>query len=73
MSGHHGHGVLLCAGFRPHYESIADSIIPVDVPGSTSANLLSLPFVNVARPIFPLDKDAEAPALLELAQAVARL
>ena len=61
------------AGFRPHYEAIADSIIPVDVPGSTSANLLSLPFVNVARPIFPLDKDAEAPALLELAQAVARL
>ena len=51
-------------GFRPHYEAIAHQIIPVDVPGSTSANLLSLPYQNVQRPIFPLDPDAAAPSSL---------
>lgn len=42
-------------GFRTHYQSIAAAIVPVDVPGSTSANLHSLPFTNCPRPIFPLD------------------
>ncbi|MEC7565668.1 MAG: M81 family metallopeptidase [Planctomycetota bacterium] len=42
-------------GFRPYYESIASEVCAVDVVGSTSANLKSLPFKNVARPIFPLD------------------
>eukprot|EP01046_Picozoa_sp_COSAG06_P057909 COSAG06_NODE_11452_length_1506_cov_2.224591_1_plen_233_part_00 len=62
-------------GFRPHYEAIAESIIPVDVPGSTSANLLSLPFVNLQRPIFPLDRDARPLALLglEVAETTANL
>jgi microcystin degradation protein MlrC len=46
-------------GFRTWYESIAALIVPVDVPGSTSANLKSLPFENCVRPIFPLDDDAE--------------
>lgn len=45
-------------GFRTHYESIAARIVPVDVPGSTSANLKTLPFENCVRPIFPLDADA---------------
>ena len=45
-------------GFRTWYESIAALIVPVDVPGSTSANLKSLPFENCVRPIFPLDEDA---------------
>ena len=45
-------------GFRTHYESIAANIVAVDVPGSTSANLHSLPFQRVSRPIFPLDADA---------------
>lgn len=45
-------------GFRTHYESIAASIVAVDVPGSTSANLHSLPYKRVSRPIFPLDADA---------------
>lgn len=45
-------------GFRTWYESIAALIVPVDVPGSTSANLKSLPFKNCVRPIFPLDEDA---------------
>lgn len=57
-------------GFRPYYEAIAQQIIPVDVPGSTSANLLSLPYRNVQRPIFPLDRDALSPELEPL-EAVA--
>jgi microcystin degradation protein MlrC len=48
-------------GFRTWYESIAALIVPVDVPGSTSANLKSLPFKNCVRPIFPLDEDAQFP------------
>lgn len=42
-------------GFRPYYESDAAAICAVDVIGSTSANLKSLPFNHVVRPIFPLD------------------
>ena len=52
-------------GFRTHYESIAEAIVAVDVPGSTSANLHSLPFSNCPRPIFPLDEivpDPDFPA-----------
>jgi len=48
-------------GFRTHYESIAAAIVPVDVPGSTSANLHSLPFSNCPRPIFPLDDNVPEP------------
>ena len=44
-------------GFRPYYEQDAANICPVDVVGSTSANLKSLPFKNLARPIFPLDEN----------------
>ncbi len=44
-------------GFRTHYQDIAAAIVPVDVPGSTSANLGSLPFEKVPRPIYPLDRD----------------
>ncbi|MCH2211153.1 MAG: M81 family metallopeptidase [Fuerstiella sp.] len=48
-------------GFRTWYESISSLIVPVDVPGSTSANLKSLPFENCVRPIFPLDEDVPSP------------
>jgi microcystin degradation protein MlrC len=48
-------------GFRTWYESIASLIVPVDVPGSTSANLRSLPFENCVRPIFPLDDEVPSP------------
>jgi len=51
-------------GFRTHYEQIASSIVPVDVPGSTSANLHSLPYANCSRPIFPLDVNVQ-PGFLE--------
>ena len=46
-------------GFRTHYESICERIVAVDCPGSTSANLRSLPYANVTRPIFPLDPDVD--------------
>jgi len=46
-------------GFRPHYESIAARILPVDVPGATSANLRTLPYRRCVRPLFPLDRDEE--------------
>ena len=42
-------------GFRTHFQAIADKIVAVDCPGSTSANLKSLPFEQVPRPIYPLD------------------
>ena len=44
-------------GFRTHYQAIAKEIVPVDVPGSTSANLSSLPYTRCPRPMFPLDND----------------
>jgi microcystin degradation protein MlrC len=52
-------------GFRVHFESIAARIVPVDVPGSTSANLHSLPYQRCPRPIFPLDPENEVSAGLE--------
>ncbi len=51
-------------GFRTHYESIAAAILAVDVPGSTSANLHSLPFSRCPRPIFPLDEHVPTPAFV---------
>lgn len=48
-------------GFRTHYESIATRIVPVDVPGATSANLRSLPYERCVRPIFPLDENVSPP------------
>jgi microcystin degradation protein MlrC len=44
-------------GFRTFFQDIATKIVPVDVPGSTSANLKSLPFEQVPRPIYPLDNN----------------
>ena len=51
-------------GFRTHYEAIAARIVAVDVPGSTSANLKTLPYQQCVRPIFPLD-DAVVPPFAE--------
>ena len=48
-------------GFRTHYEAISARIVPVDVPGATSANLKSLPYKHCVRPIFPLDEDVAFP------------
>jgi len=46
-------------GFRTHYQELASRIVPVDVPGSTSANLRSLPFQNCRRPMYPLEEHTE--------------
>ena len=52
-------------GYRTWYESIAALMIAVDVPGSTSANLRTLPYQHCVRPIFPLDQDVRPPFSLE--------
>ena len=48
-------------GFRTHYQPIAARIVAVDVPGSTSANLKTLPYQHCVRPIFPLDDGVVPP------------
>ncbi|MBT3343463.1 MAG: M81 family metallopeptidase [Gemmatimonadetes bacterium] len=53
-------------GFRTHYEAICQRIIAVDAPGSTSANLRSLPYTNVARPIYPLDETIVPELVVEM-------
>jgi microcystin degradation protein MlrC len=42
-------------GFRAEYERIARKIFLVDTPGVSSANLRSLPYRRIPRPIYPLD------------------
>lgn len=41
--------------FRTAFAPIADRILISDTPGPTAANMLRVPFVNVRRPIHPLD------------------
>ncbi len=48
-------------GFRAAYEPIAKQIFVVDTPGVSTANLRSLPFRRVNRPIYPLDADTPEP------------
>ena len=54
-------------GFRTHYEAISERIVAIDAPGSTSANLRSLPYQKVERPIYPLDEDVAADLALVIA------
>jgi microcystin degradation protein MlrC len=49
-------------GFRAAYEPIAKRIIIVDTPGASTANLRSLPYRRVPRPIYPLDPGVRPPA-----------
>jgi len=49
-------------GFRAAYEPIAKAIFVVDTPGVSSANLKTLPFRRIPRPIYPLDADTPMPA-----------
>lgn len=46
-------------GFRIFYEKYADQILYADVPGSTSADVTTLPYKLAPRPMFPLDKDVD--------------
>ena len=48
-------------GFRAEYEPIAKAVIMVDTPGVSTANLRSLPFRRVPRPIWPLDRGMKYP------------
>ncbi len=41
---------------RAAYEPISAAMIEVDTPGRTVANILRLPYRNVPRPIWPLDR-----------------
>jgi microcystin degradation protein MlrC len=43
-------------GFRALYEPLASRIYLVDTPGVSTANLKSLPYRRVPRPIYPLDR-----------------
>ena len=49
------------AGFRAAYEPIAKGIFIVDTPGVSTANLRTLPFRRVPRPIYPLDPGTRLP------------
>ena len=49
-------------GFRAAYEPIAKKIFLVDTPGVSTANLRSLPYTRVSRPIHPLDPRIRLPA-----------
>ncbi|RKX31469.1 MAG: hypothetical protein DRP71_13390 [Verrucomicrobia bacterium] len=42
--------------FRAAYADIHKAVVTVDTPGCTDRNISRLPFVRVARPIFPLDE-----------------
>lgn len=48
-------------GFRAAYTPIAAQMIVVDTPGVSTANLRTLPFRRVPRPIYPLDPDTPRP------------
>lgn len=45
--------------FRAGFEPIASKIIRTDPPGWTTSNLKQLDYQRIARPIWPLDEDAE--------------
>jgi microcystin degradation protein MlrC len=49
------------AGFRAAYEPIAKAIFIVDTPGVSTANLQTLLFRRVPRPIYPLDPGTRLP------------
>jgi microcystin degradation protein MlrC len=53
-------------GFRAAYEPIAKGIFLVDTPGVSTANLTTLPFQRVPRPIYPLDAATPPPEGLRL-------
>ena len=44
-------------GFRAAYEPLAKAVFLVDTPGVSTANLSTLPWKRVSRPIYPLDAE----------------
>ncbi len=51
-------------GFRAAYEPIARAIFVVDTPGVSTANLSTLQWRRIPRPIYPLDRDTPRPEWL---------
>jgi len=49
-------GVKAAVAHRRAWERIAADFLSVDTPGPSPSNLERLPFANVRRPIFPLDR-----------------
>ena len=45
--------------FRPNFAPITEAVLYLDMPGVASANLASMPWQKVRRPLFPLDREAE--------------
>jgi microcystin degradation protein MlrC len=58
--------VVKSPGAYARYFTWATRNFVVDVPGATSANLLSLPYRRCRRPMFPLDPDATFTPKVEL-------
>lgn len=50
-------GLKSSAHFRAGFEEITRATVTADPPGMTTANLASLPYSNVRRPVYPLDPD----------------
>jgi microcystin degradation protein MlrC len=48
-------------GFRAAYQPIARALMVVDTPGVSTANLKTLPFKRISRPIYPLDRETPRP------------
>jgi microcystin degradation protein MlrC len=51
-------GLKSSAHFRAGFETIARAIVTADPPGITTANLPTLPYRRIRRPIYPLDREA---------------
>jgi microcystin degradation protein MlrC len=49
-------GVKSPAAFRAAYDSLAEEIIVLDIPGVCSPNLTAFPWKNIARPMYPFDE-----------------
>jgi len=47
--------------FRAHFDPIAGATVYCDAPGALNANLAALPYRNVRRPLWPLDRNARLP------------
>lgn len=43
--------------FRAHFDPIAGATVYCDAPGALNANLAALPYRNLRRPIWPLDRE----------------
>ena len=44
--------------FRAHFDPIAGATVYCDAPGALNTNLAALPYRNLRRPLWPLDRDA---------------